>query len=390
MKITLVGPGKTGRKWLGDRKALSTLNRGLQSLGVASVHSEDFDDIASADFVFLSNIVGNLTPKYNLLRLLNKPFGLINFHEDYIRYTGPCYGFYGFIHQSLMGRRDFELERLIEVPDLVYYFAPPPRLPAYINREVIRAAHVCVANSESEKRTILRDCPTANAQVVPLTTGFAEANAYEDSDAFLKFSGLDKKGYVLQVGRLEPRKNQLASVLAMRHFDRPLVFISSYVAKPYRKYAETVLQAIVKWRKAPTIIFSEQMEEREEGALSVRRLKKDQLDVPLLISAYQNCALHLHPAFMELPGYTYLEAAKLGAPTVGSSWATVKDYFTDPKTGAYTLDDRIKYVERPYDIFEIETLIKEQMDRDFAPSCHPILHRTLEEMAADFLKIIPK
>ena len=68
----------------------------------------------------------------------------------------------------------------------------------------------------------------------------------------------------------------------------------------------------------------------------------------------------------------------------------VKDYFTDPKTGAYTLDDRIKYVNRPYDILEIETLIKEQIGRDFAPSRHPILHRTLEEMAADFLKIIPK
>ena len=148
----------------------------------------------------------------------------------------------------------------------------------------------------------------------PLVAGFTDEKVYDYSDAFLKFSGLGKKGYVLQVGRLEPRKNQLASVLAMRNRDLPLVLISSYIAIPHRRYAEVVLSAIVKWRRAPTIVYSEQLEPREEGALSVRKLERDQFGVDLLISAYQNCALHLHPAFMELPGYTYLEAAKLGHP----------------------------------------------------------------------------
>ena len=54
------------------------------------------------------------------------------------------------------------------------------------------------------------------------------------------------------------------------------------------------------------------------------------------------------------------------------------------------LDDRIKYVKRPYDIVEIEALIDEQLGKEFEPSDHPILHRTVEEMAEDFLKIIPK
>ena len=62
----------------------------------------------------------------------------------------------------------------------------------------------------------------------------------------------------------------------------------------------------------------------------------------LLVSAYQNAGLYLHPAFYELPGYVYLEAAKLGTPTIATEWSTLSDYFTNEE-GDYELDDRILY-----------------------------------------------
>src|SRR5262249_28259494 len=124
----------------------------------------------------------------------------------------------------------------------------------------------------------------------------------------------------------------------------------------------------------------------QEGSLRILQMPQGQkLPQPLLISAYQNAGLNLHPAFCELPGLTCLEAAKLGVPTVASEWTTLRDYFTDPVTHAYTLDDRITYVS-PYHISAITDKIQEQfgkkIDKHFD---HPLFHRTKIDVARDFL-----
>ena len=105
-----------------------------------------------------------------------------------------------------------------------------------------------------------------------------------------------------------------------------------------------------------------------------------------ILSAYQNAGLHLHPAFWETPGYTYLEASRLGIPSVASSWGGFKDYCT-LEGNSEDLNGLIKYVN-PYDITGIESAIRELFGLKFEPIQHPIFTRTGKDMASEILQHI--
>lgn len=390
MKIGFFSEGDEGIQYVGDKRALQMLVNGLKQLGVEADLSRDSHKMASCDFVFLSNIIHDLNPRYHLLNMIGKPYGLINFHEDFIRYWGPCAAFYAAILHCLEKERfPFTLSHLREAPDHILFFSPPPRKETLTNYEVIKNAHLCIANSPSESLTIKRDCPQAKVSTIFWGPGMLTEKSYPQNDSFLSFSGLKSRDYILQVGRLAPNKNQLATILATKDIDIPLVLISNYAF--FDEYSKACIRAALKWRKAPTYIFSSRLDPFEEGPLKVIRFSSQfDFGTDLLISAYQNAALYLHPAFTELPGFVYLEAAKLGTPTIATEWTTLRDYFTDPKTGRYTLDDRIHYVKKPYDIAEIEAAVHKMVGKSFPQSDHPILHRTEYEMASELLIDVKK
>lgn len=385
MKITFYAEGEQGIQFVGDKRALQMLTNGLNQLGVKAYLTYDLNRVAEADFAFLSNIICNLSPRYHVLKMLNKPYGLINFHEDFIKYWGPCAAFYSAILHCLKEEKfPFILEHIRKVPDHLLFFSPPPRKETLKNYEVIKDASLCIANSPSEAKTVLRDCPSANVQSIFWGPGMLTDANYPYSDKFLKVSGLSKKSYVLQVGRLAPNKNQLGTILATKDLDIPLVFISNYAF--FDDYSQACIDAILKWRKAPTLIFSSTLKPLEEKNLKIVKVPSQfDLGTDLLVSAYQNAGLYLHPAFTELPGFVYLEAAKLGTPTVATEWTTLRDYFIDKESGCYTLDERIHYLKKPYDIQEIEQSIELMFGKEFAPSDHPILHRNERSMAEELL-----
>jgi glycosyltransferase involved in cell wall biosynthesis len=185
------------------------------------------------------------------------------------------------------------------------------------------------------------------------------------------------------------RKNQLASILAMRNLDIPLVFIAT--ESFYPSYEQLCLQAIQKFRRAPTWVISQNLENTQKGSLRVFSMPNHcKLPFDMLISAYQNAGLHLHPAFCELPGLTYLEAAKLGVPTIASEWTTINDYFTDPVTGVETLDDRIIYAT-PHHINALTHLIEKHFGKKTDKSLrHPMFQRTKADVAKDFMAVLEK
>lgn len=388
MKFAFVTRTNEISKWGGDLKALYSIGEGMQLLG----HEVDFvqttADLSSTDHVFLSSTSMDLRPDHNLLKLQGKDYSLLAFHEDTIQYFGATYGFFFYVRKAINGEEDegfpFCVERLYENPDIIHYYNVPPRKSSYVNYHVLKDARVCFANSSSECRTMLRDCPTANAKVVHLSPGFAEEHHGEISDDFLKLTGLKKGEYILQVGRFEVRKNQLGSILATKDLDIPLVFIATKTDRPW--YEGTCLEAIRKWRKGPTFIISETLSDLTfENIKIIQMPNKEKLSAKMLISAYANAALHLHPAFYELPGYTYLEAAKLGIPTVASSWATIDDYFTD-SSGKYSLDERIEYC-LPYHLPSIKKLILKKIGQKFSKDHpHPIFKRTKLDVASEVLQ----
>lgn len=377
-------------KWGGDLIALYAIKEGMEQLGHQVEIGSTTEKIADADFVFLSNTCLDLRACCHLVRLLGKRYGVIAFHEDFIQYYGPSRGFYHYIreilNESIEEGVPFSLDHLYENPQLIHYYAPPPAKRGLLNYDVLKNAEVCIANSPTEAQTMKRDCPSCNAQVIPWSSGLAEELDREPNEDFLQLTGLQKKGYILQVGRFEMRKNQLGTLLATKDFDLPLVFIATTTAVHSTEYLFTCLEAIHKWRKGPTLIISQELPSYKSGNLTILQMPGGQkLPRETLLSAFGHAGLHIHPAFHELPGYTYLESAKLGIPTIASTWTSIRDYFTEEKTGHYSLDNRIEYC-LPYDLPGLTQLVWKKWGEEFSPDhSHPIFTRTKVDMAREIL-----
>lgn len=384
MRIGLITRRGARALWGGDLKALQVIQEGMQALGVETDLIFDFYAIDSYDFLFLSNTCFDLRPSYNALKLQGKRFGLIGFHEDMEKYKPTQAGFFSYIQGCLKG--DYEVESLWENSTIFFPLNNRKILDPQVNWEIFKEAEICIASSPTELKTMQRDCPECKAKSVFFTSGFVESEAAPTS-CFLEFSQMASKGYILQVGRFDERKNQLATILSTKDVDIPLVFIATLTTQ--LEYEKVCLEAIIKYRKAPTLIVSQVIPSMQSGHLKILQMPEGKiLPKEMLLSAFFHAALHLHPAFYELPGYTYLESAKLGIPTIASSWATISDYFTDEVTGAYTFDPRIEYV-LPYDLPALERLVNKKLSERYDPyPSHFVFHRKSYDVAKEIFQAL--
>ncbi len=388
MKIGIV-TRKCELKWGGDLKALYTFYEGLKEIGQDAIIGKTVEELLDADFIFLSNTSFELKTDYAALKAHRKRFGIIGFHSDRLKYYSPCYGFANFVGLCLAQKEGFSfyrLEQLLEDPNVIELFSYSPPAMFEENHVILEEAEICIATSPTEAETMRRDSPGCKAHSIFLECGIPDHFVKQNNPSFLQWTGLKKGEYVLQVGRIELRKNQLASILAMRNLQIPLVFIAT--ESFYPRYEQLCLDAIRKWRKAPTFVISQNLPDSLEGNLRILSMPENaKLSFEMLVSAYQNAGLHLHPAFCELPGLTYLEAAKLGVPTVASEWTTIRDYFIDPATRASTLDDRIVYAP-PHHINTISDKVVHQFGKKFDTSFdHPIFRRTKADTANDLMNL---
>lgn len=114
------------------------------------------------------------------------------------------------------------------------------------------------------------------------------------------------KDYVLSMGRIEPRKNQLSVVKAAKRLNLPLVLVG-------RKYDRYYARKVFK----------------EFGSLKSRHVYIDYLehDSDMLISAYLNARVVASPSTLETPGLVALEAASLGRTVLVTEVGTAPEYF---------------------------------------------------------------
>jgi hypothetical protein len=388
MKIGFIAR-KSSDGWGGDLGVVYTLMRGLQQLGHTTLCAPSVLELQTADFLVLTNSGVDQRMHTEFLSLIGKPYGILGFHEDILHYYTPATGFQHYV-QNCLGHGfasdnglDFSLEQLLTMPHIVHYYGEMPKRSALYNYELMANASFCMANSPSEATYMRRDCPACKTVVVPIAPGIVQNYRGTPDDSFLKWTGLSSKSYVLQVGRLECRKNQLGTLLAMRNFDIPLVFIATRAFKI--DYEALCVETALRFRGAPTLFISQNLKPFESEYVKVIPMPEgDKLPKEMLLSAYYHAGLHLHPAFHELPGTTYLEAAKLGAPTIGSSWCTITDYFFDEHSGHANLDGRIVYAI-PHHIREIEQLTAQMFGKKFAPlDNHPTLLYSDIDSARDF------
>ncbi|HHV63437.1 MAG TPA: glycosyltransferase family 4 protein [Firmicutes bacterium] len=190
----------------------------------------------------------------------------------------------------------FEREETRHAADLLKWWK---RDNAY-RAETLKKASLLLPNAVSEMELIKKDFGVDRPyRVVPngADPGFGDAKASE----FVAEYGVDK--IILCVGRISPRKNQLAVVKALRCVDIPLFFIGS-VNDPF--YLE-----LCRKHAGPHVRFVTHMPHSR------------------LASAYKAAKVHVLASWYDTPGLASLEAAVAGCNIVSTNRGTAREYFGD-------------------------------------------------------------
>lgn len=172
---------------------------------------------------------------------------------------------------------------------------------SFDNAWVASKAAALIANGPGEARLLTSQYP--GAKVVSVPVGF-DAPKSGNPHLFVQKYGI--KDFILCVGRLESRKNQLALLKALESSELPVVLVSGGVC-----YQPEYTQAANNFkRKGQTLI--------------VERLSPE-----MLASAYAACRVHALVSWHELPGLVSLEAAWNGKNVVAVDCGTTRDYLGD-------------------------------------------------------------
>ena len=200
------------------------------------------------------------------------------------------------------------------------YFARSafPQLPSW-RRRLYQAADLLLPNSNAEAAQLMRyfQVPVEKIHVVPngADPRFAEADpqpflrllAQQAAGASTKAAGSAPGAgrFVLYVGRIEPRKNQLGLIRAMQGTGVPIVLVGDAVPG-HERY----------WRACC-----------DEADGTVSFFPRIDHDDPLLGSAYAACGCLALTGWYETPGLAAIEAAMTGTPLVLPREGSADEYF---------------------------------------------------------------
>lgn len=190
-----------------------------------------------------------------------------------------------------------------------------PNIPSW-RRRLYHAVDLLLPNSQVEAEQLIRlfNVPTSRIRVVP--NGADERFAAGNAGDFVALGG--QRGFVLYPGRIEPRKNQLGFLRAMRSTDVPIVVLGD-VVPGHEEYFEAC---------------------RREAGNRVRFVGRLPHDDPRLAGAYAACGCLALTSWFETPGLVALEAALTGTPLVLTRHGCAAEYFgelaryVDPADGA--------------------------------------------------------
>lgn len=180
-----------------------------------------------------------------------------------------------------------------------------PAFPS-ARRELLLQSDLIFPNSEIEKKQIQRlfAVPEPRMRVLPngVDSGFLNA----DPAPFREKYG--KTPFILGVGRIEPRKNQLNLIKAVQGISgAKLVLIGSPVSG-YEKYFQ---------------------ECQSVGGTFTTFIPTLNHEDSLLRSAYAACELFVLQGWFETPGLAALEAALAGAKVLVTQGGSTREYFGD-------------------------------------------------------------
>jgi len=161
-----------------------------------------------------------------------------------------------------------------------------------------------ICNSDMECELLAQVFNIPREKFSTVYNGVNEA-FFEPSDPALFCLTFDIDGpFVLNVANLEPRKNQINLVRAMKAFPHLQLVLIGYQRDP--DYAKACIS---------------------EGGEQVRYIGSLPHDSPLLKSAYAACELFALPSTLETPGLAALEASACGAKVVITGEGCAREYF---------------------------------------------------------------
>src|SRR5262245_44858522 len=170
-------------------------------------------------------------------------------------------------------------------------------------RAQLALADVIVPNSTIEADMLSRVLGLPREKFMPVMNGF-DVHFAEQHDPQLFRRKFDIEGpFVLNVANIEPRKNQLNLVRAMRQHPVALVIIGHIRDADY---ARKVLN---------------------EGGRGLHYLGPLKHEDPLRSSAYAASSAFVLPSRFETPGLSALEAAAAGVPVVVTGEGSTREYF---------------------------------------------------------------
>lgn len=172
-------------------------------------------------------------------------------------------------------------------------------------RKTFNLADVLLPNSQAEAAQLTRLFAVPKNKIFVVPNGVDERFKDAKPDAFLKKFGL--RGFVLAVGRIEPRKNQLNLIKAFRNVSKDLVIIGEPVSD-YPGYFQRC---------------------KESSGSNVHYLGGLAHESELLASAYAACGIFVAPGWFETPGLAALEAGLAGAKLALTKFGCTREYFQD-------------------------------------------------------------
>jgi glycosyltransferase involved in cell wall biosynthesis len=174
-------------------------------------------------------------------------------------------------------------------------------------RAQLSLADRIVTNSEMESDTLSRVLDLPRDRFYAVYNGVDPLFLERPSpDVFRQTHGINGP-FVLNVGNVEPRKNQIRLAQAMREFpDHQLVLIGHVRDEAY-------LQQTLQAGLPGQVVYLGPMPHDSE----------------LLRSAYQACGAFCLPSTLETPGLAALEAAAQGRPLALTEVGSTREYFGD-------------------------------------------------------------
>ena len=177
-----------------------------------------------------------------------------------------------------------------------------PRLPSW-RRKLYQSVDLLMPNSNAEAQQLMHYFGVPAERIHVTHNGADPRFSEADPQAFSDIVG--GEDFVLYAGRIEPRKNQLGFLCAMRESDVPIVMLGD-VVPGYEWYLEQC---------------------RRMAGENVRFIPRIEHHDPLLGSAYAACGCLVLTSWFETPGLVALEAGMSGTSLVLPHGDCAVEYF---------------------------------------------------------------